>query len=272
MNKKRILAMALVAALGVLALAGCGGAKEDGSQAAQGSAVATTSGDALVVGFDQSFPPMGFKDKDGFTGFDIELAQLVGEKMGVEVKLQPIDWDSKDAELDSGNISCIWNGFTMTGREDKYEFSKPYMKNRQIIVVNKDADAKTLGDLKGKRLELQQGSTAENALNQKEDFKKTLGEVTTVPENLTALNDLEQGACDAVLMDEVVARYNIEQGRAFKVLDDSLSDEEYAVGFKLGNTELRDKVNDALEALAKEGKLTELSKKYFGEDITLLGK
>lgn len=273
MKKKSILAMTLVAALGVVALAGCGGAKDSGSQVDASSAAPAGNAEVLVVGFDQSFPPMGFKDKEkGFTGFDIELAQMVGEKTGMEIKLQPIDWDSKDAELDSGNINCIWNGFTMTGREGKYEFSKPYMKNRQVIVVKKDADVKNLQDLKGKRLELQQGSTAENALNEHKEFKDSLGEVTMVPENLTALSDLEQGSCDGVLMDEVVARYNIEQGRALKVLDDSLSEEQYAVGLKLGNTELRDKIDEALEALAKEGKLAELSKKYFGEDITLLGK
>lgn len=271
MKKKSILAMIMVAAF---ALTACGGGGGDTSApSSEGSAPAASGGDTLIVGFDQSFPPMGFKDDKGeFTGFDIELAKLAAEKMGYDISLQPIDWDSKDAELDTGNINCIWNGFTMTGREDKYTFSKPYMQNRQVLVVKKDSDVKSLADLKGKTIELQQGSTAENALNDNSDFKDSLGTVTMVPENMTALTDLEQGACDAVLMDEVVARYNIAQGREFKVLDEAMSEEEYAVGFKLGNEELAKKVDAALEELAKEGKLKELSEKYFKEDITLLGK
>ena len=269
MKKKSIVAMLLMAAF---ALTACGGGGAATSE--QGSAPAQTSNDkTLIVGFDQSFPPMGFKDSKGeFTGFDLELAKLTAEKMGYDISLQPIDWDSKDAELDTGNINCIWNGFTMTGREDKYTFSKPYMQNRQILVVKKDSDIASLADLKGKTIELQQGSTAENALNDNKDFKDSLGTVTMVPENMTALTDLEQGSCDAVLMDEVVARYNIAQGREFKVLDEAMSEEEYAVGFKLGNEELAEKVNAALDELAKDGKLKELSEKYFKEDITLIGK
>ncbi|MFR4401200.1 MAG: amino acid ABC transporter substrate-binding protein [Peptococcus niger] len=270
MKKKSIVAMLLMAAFALTACGGGGGAatSEQGSTPAQ-----TSNGKTLIVGFDQSFPPMGFKDSKGeFTGFDIELAKLTAEKMGYDISLQPIDWDSKDAELDTGNINCIWNGFTMTGREDKYTFSKPYMQNRQILVVKKDSDIASLADLKGKTIELQQGSTAENALNDNKDFKDSLGTVTMVPENMTALTDLEQGSCDAVLMDEVVARYNIAQGREFKVLDEAMSEEEYAVGFKLGNEELAEKVNAALDELAKDGKLKELSEKYFKEDITLIGK
>lgn len=271
MKKK---SLAVVMMLAIFALAGCGGgADKEGASSKSESKPATSSADTLIVGFDQTFPPMGFKDDKGnFTGFDIELAKLAAEKMGMNIKLQPIDWDSKDAELDSGNINCIWNGFTMTGREGKYEFSKPYMKNRQVLVVKKDAKFNAMADMKGKKLELQQGSTAENALNEHPEFKDGLGEVTLVPENMTALLDLDQGACDAVLMDEIVARYNIAQGRDIRVLDNALSEEEYAVGFKLGNKELRDKVNKALEELAADGKIAELSQKYFKEDITTLGK
>lgn len=134
-EEKSIVAMLLMAAFALTACGGGGGA----ATSEQGSAPAQTSNNkTLIVGFDQSFPPMGFKDSKGeFTGFDLELAKLTAEKMGYDISLQPIDWDSKDAELDTGNINCIWNGFTMTGREDKYTFSKPYMQNRQILVVKK---------------------------------------------------------------------------------------------------------------------------------------
>ncbi len=275
MKKKSLFAAILLMAFALTACGG-GGNEATTSEPTSEPAVATeaeTEVDTLIVGFDQSFPPMGFKDEKGdFTGFDIELAKLTAEKLGMEIDLQPIDWDSKDAELDSGNINCIWNGFTMTGREDKYEFSEPYMKNRQVLVVKTDSEVNSLADMADKRLELQQGSTAENALEEQAEFKDSLGEVTMVPENMTALADLEQGACDAVLMDEIVARYNIAQGREFRVIDEALSEEEYAVGFKLGNTELAEKINGALEELAAEGKLSELSMKYFEEDITSLGK
>lgn len=266
MKKKGLIALVLLA---TIALAGCGGSKKDDVQKSED----TKANSTLIVGFDQAFPPMGFKDdKGGFTGFDIELAQMAAKKMNMDVKLQPIDWDSKDAELNSGNINCIWNGFTMTGREGKYEFSVPYMKNRQVLVVKKGSTVKSLADMKGKRLELQQGSTADNALAEKKDFKESLGNVTTVPENLTALSDLEQGSCDAVLMDEIVARYIIKQGRDFVVIDDPISEEEYAVGFKLGNKDLANQINKALNDLAGDGELAKLSQKYFGQDISIIKK
>lgn len=230
-----------------------------------------TDKSTLTVGFDSSFPPMGFKDTDGeYTGFDLELAVKVAEKLDMELKLQPIDWASKDAELDSGNINVIWNGFTMTGRENDYTFSEPYMENRQVMVVNEDAEYNSLEDLKGKNIELQDGSTAEKALDSEKEFKDSLGEVLKVPDNLTALNDLEQGSTEAVLMDEIVAKYNINQGRKFRVIDESLKDEVYAIGFKLGDEELRDELDKAMKELASEGVLKELSEKWIGEDKTLI--
>lgn len=253
-----------VAVLLTFTLAGCRGGDDSAKPA---------EADTLIVGFDQNFPPMGFVGEDGeFTGFDIELAKLAAEKMGMEIKLQPINWDSKDAELETGNINCIWNGFTMTGREGQYNFSKPYMKNRQVLVVLDDSEFQNLADFNGKTVELQQESTADNALEGNQEFKNSLGEVVRVAENMTALNDLEVKSCDAVLMDEIVARYNISQGRPFRVIDEALSEEEYAVGFKLGDDELTAKVDKALQELNDEKKIEELSIKYFAEDITTLGK
>lgn len=260
----------IIALLLTVTLTSCGGTKTD-TKSNSGSDSANA--DTLIVGFDQNFPPMGFVGEDGeFTGFDIELAKLAAEKMGMDIKLQPINWDSKDAELETGNINCIWNGFTMTGREGQYNFSKPYMKNRQVLVVLEDSEYQNLSDFAGKTIELQQESTSDNALEANKEFKDSLGEVTRVAENMTALNDLEVKACDAVLMDEIVARYNISQGRKFRVIEQALSEEEYAVGFKLGEDELTAKVDKALEELNNEKKLEELSIKYFAEDITTIGK
>lgn len=270
MKKKKIFVMLASLLVLSLSIVACGGAKEDNKDTAKEE---VKQEETLLVGFDQSFPPMGFKGEDGkFTGFDLEVAQEVADKLEMEMKPVPIDWGAKDAELDTGNINCIWNGFTKTGREDKYTFSKSYMPNRQIIVVTEDSEIKDLADLEGKILELQTESTADNALKAKEGFSEKLKDIVRVPENMTALNDLEQGSCDAVLMDEVVARYNITKGRKLKVLDESLSDEEFAIGFKLGNEELRDKVDKALMEVAEEGKLKEISEKWFKEDITTLNK
>lgn len=266
MKKGKIFKILLATMMLTLVLSGCKKTEENKTIGKENQ-----SEETLLVGFDQSFPPMGFKGEDGeFEGFDLELAQLTADKLGMKMTPVPIDWSSKDAELETGNINCIWNGFTMTGREDKYTFSDTYMENRQVIVVKEDSDIKNLSDLKGKILELQTESTADNALKEKKEFADSLADIIRVPENMTALNDLEQGSCDAVLMDEIVARYNISKGKKIKVLDEALADEEFAVGFKLGNNELRDKVNGALIELANEGKLKEVSEKWFNEDITTL--
>ncbi|MDO4595334.1 MAG: amino acid ABC transporter substrate-binding protein [Tissierellia bacterium] len=221
----------------------------------------------IRLGFDEAFPPMGFRDENGeYTGFDIELAKAVAEKLNYELKLVPIAWDSKDAELQSGNINCIWNGFTKTGREDKYTFSKPYTKNRQVIVVKKNSNIKKLADLKGKRLEVQADSTGQMTIEENEEFKNSL-EITPVSDFLTALNDLEQDSTDAILMDEVVARYNKKMGKNIEILDEALSEEDYAIGFKKGNEEFKDKIQKALDEIIAEGKASEISKKYFDKDI-----
>ena len=211
------------------------------------AAAAGTEGGTLIVGFDQDFPPMGFLgDNNEYTGFDLELAQEVAKRLGLEYQAQPIAWDAKDMELESGNIDCIWNGFTMTGREDDYTWTEPYMENTQVFVVRNDSGIEGKDGLAGKVVECQADS---------------------------AFMDLQQGSVDAIAMDVIVAGYQIQHRKAdFKILDDSLSAEEYGVGFKKGNTELRDKVQAALEDMAKDGTLKEISEKWFGEDVTTIGK
>lgn len=234
----------------------------------------TTDGGTLIVGFDQDFPPMGFVGDDGeYTGFDLELAQEVAKRLGLEYKAQPIAWDSKDMELESGNIDCIWNGFTMTGREDDYTWTEPYMANQQVFVVANDSDINSQADLTGKIVEVQADSSAEAALKEAPELTATFKELLTTADYNTAFMDLEQGAVDAIAMDVIVAGYQIQQRNAdFKILDDSLSEEEYGVGFKKGNTELRDKVQSTLEEMAEDGTLQEVSEKWFGKDVTTIGK
>ena len=241
------------------------------SEKAEETTAAGTEGGTLIVGFDQDFPPMGFLGDNGeYTGFDLELAQEVAKRLGLEYKAQPIAWDAKDMELESGNIDCIWNGFTMTGREDDYTWTEPYMENTQVFVVRNDSGIEGKDGLAGKVVECQADSSAEAALKEDPDLTATFGQLLTTADYNTAFMDLQQGSVDAIAMDVIVAGYQIQQRKAdFKILDDSLSAEEYGVGFKKGNTELRDKVQAALE---KDGTLKEISEKWFGEDVTTIGK
>ena len=283
--KKRWLSLAVAATAAITVLAGCGSKTAEttaaDTEAAESQAEETTAEEAkttdsgtLIVGFDQDFPPMGFVGDDGeYTGFDLELAQEVAKRLGLEYKAQPIAWDSKDMELESGNIDCIWNGFTMTGREDDYTWTEPYMANQQVFVVANDSDINSQADLAGKIVEVQADSSAEAALKEAPELTATFKELLTTADYNTAFMDLEQGAVDAIAMDVIVAGYQIQQRNAdFKILDDSLSEEEYGVGFKKGNTELRDKVQSTLEEMAEDGTLQEVSEKWFSKDVTTIGK
>ena len=278
--KKRLALVLALSMVSVSLLAGCGkqesGAdeKKDDKKTESKAYEEKKAGDTFTVGFDQDFPPMGFVGDDGeYTGFDLELAQEVAKRLGLEYKAQPIAWDSKDMELESGNIDCIWNGFTMTGREDDYTWTEPYMANQQVFVVANDSDINSQADLAGKIVEVQADSSAEAALKEAPELTATFKELLTTADYNTAFMDLEQGAVDAIAMDVIVAGYQIQQRNAdFKILDDSLSEEEYGVGFKKGNTELRDKVQSTLEEMAEDGTLQEVSEKWFSKDVTTIGK
>lgn len=284
--KKRFVSAALAAVM-ALSMTACGSsnsaaettaadteAAESQAEETTAEEAKTTDGGTLIVGFDQDFPPMGFVGDDGeYTGFDLELAQEVAKRLGLEYKAQPIAWDSKDMELESGNIDCIWNGFTMTGREDDYTWTEPYMANQQVFVVANDSDINSQADLAGKIVEVQADSSAEAALKEAPELTATFKELLTTADYNTAFMDLEQGAVDAIAMDVIVAGYQIQQRNAdFKILDDSLSEEEYGVGFKKGNTELRDKVQSTLEEMAEDGTLQDVSEKWFSKDVTTVGK
>ena len=234
----------------------------------------TSEGGTFTVGFDQDFPPMGFVGEDGeYTGFDLELAQETAKRLGLTYVAQPIAWDAKNMELESGNIDCIWNGFTMTGREDEYTWSEPYMENSQVVVVMEDSGIETLEDLAGKIVEVQADSSAEAALKEMPDLTSTFGTLQTTPDYNTAFMDLEMGSVDAIAMDVIVAGYQMQEREgSFKILEESLASEEYAIGFKKGNTELCEKVQQTLEEMAADGTMAEISKKWFGEDITTIGK
>ncbi|HZJ77714.1 MAG TPA: amino acid ABC transporter substrate-binding protein [Clostridia bacterium] len=261
-NLKRILAVALAVMMIASLFAGCGG---------------NSGKNVLKFGFDANFPPMGFKDDSGeYVGFDIDVAKEVVKIIEGydELELIPIDWDSKNAELESGNIDMIWNGFTMhvDNRDKDYTWTEAYMENAQVICVATDSDIQSLNDLKDKSVAAQKDSSGLAAFK-KTEIANSAKEIKEFPEYDTALMNLESGAVDAVVIDETVIGYKIAQGNdKFRILDDSLAAEEYGVAFLKGNTELRDKVQTALETLAENGKLAEISTNWFSSDITTVGK
>lgn len=268
--KKRLIAL-MVAVLTVLSLTACG-SRNEGSDS---SLKYIKDNKKLILGLDDSFAPMGFRDSSGnIVGFDIDLATAVCEKLGVELVLQPIDWKTKEVELNTKNIDCIWNGFSVTDeRLQNLTMSIPYMDNSISLVVVNGSQIKTMADMAGKKLAVQSGSSAEEALNEEENkaFKDSLGEVISLSDYTTALLDLETGSSDAVLMDSVMANYMInELGKNYVVLDDSLVAEEYAVGFRKGDEALCKAVEDAFKELKKDGTLEKISKKWFGSDITTI--
>ncbi len=227
----------------------------------------------LVMGLDDSFPPMGFREDGEIVGFDVDVAKEVCSRLGIELKLQPINWDNKMHELNSGNIDCIWNGFTINEeRKKEVLFTEPYMNNRQVLVVLADSEYQTIDDLKGKKIGLQAESSAADALNSAEDFRDSV-EVFEFDDNMNALMDLEVGGVDAVLMDEVVANYNIAQkGKGYRVLDQELAHEEYGIGFRKKDKALMEKIQQTLEEMAEDGTLEQISIKWFDEDLTTIGK
>ncbi len=279
---KKIVAAILLAGM-ALSMAACGNEKADdkkvdASVKTDGTEDAaeneTAAGDTFTVGFDQDFPPFGYVGDDGeFTGFDIEMATECAKRMGKEVILQPIDWDAKDMELESGTIDCIWNGFTVNGREDQYTWSDSYMDNTQVVITKKDSGITTLADLAGKIVEVQKESSAQSALEDEDhtELLASFGDFLQVAEYNTAFMDLESGAVDAIAIDIGVANFQLEgKEDDYLILEETISSEQYAVGFLKGNETLRDEVQSTLMEMVEDGTFAEISDKYFGYDVCTL--
>lgn len=264
---KKILATILVAAM-TLSLVACGASDKD--------AAANGERTTFIVGFDAEFPPYGSLDEatGEYVGFDLDLAAEVCARRGWELVKQPIDWNAKDMELSSGSIDCIWNGFTMTGREDQYTWSVPYIDNSQVIVVAADSGIKTKADLAGKVLGVQKDSSALAALQDEENAEnkaiaESLAELVQYGDYNTGFMDLETGAIDAIAIDIGVANYQIREREAGKyvMLDEELSSELYAVGFLKGNEELKNQVEETLMEMVEDGTFMEIAQKYAGDGI-----
>ncbi len=239
---------------------------------------ASADDDTFVVGFDAEFPPYGYKaDNGSYVGFDLDLAKEVCKRNNWTFKEQPIDWDAKDSELDSGSIDCIWNGFTINGREDDYTWTEPYIDNKQVVVVKADSGIDSLEDLEGKIVETQKDSSALAALEgDQKDLADTFQTLTQIADYNTAFMDLQSGACDAVAMDIGVAQYQVSKDNPddYKILTEEISSEQYGVGFKKGNTELRDQVQATLDEMFEDGTVEKIAANYedFGVPGSLIQK
>lgn len=277
---KKFFALLLSAVMVVGVLSGCSAAGSDVQESSENTTVggAKKEGDTFTVGFDAEFPPYGYMDDNGeYVGFDLELAEEVCKRNGWTLKKQPIDWDSKDMELSSGSIDCIWNGFTMQGREDLYTWSVPYVDNSQVFVTKADSGIASQADLAGKIVGVQKDSSALAALEgDAAALAATFADMTQYADYNTAFMDLEAGAVDAVAIDIGVASYQISQrDGAYIILDDQLASEQYGIGFLLGNTELKDQVEKTLLEMVADGTFMTVAEKYadFGMvDSVCLGK
>lgn len=296
---KKMLAIAIVLAL-VLSFTACqpgaapaetsapaspsetASAPAESSAAAQESAQSTEPTDdslkkikdkgTFIQGFDETFMPMGFKDKDGqHKGFDIDMAREFVKRIGVELVLQPIDWNSKELELSSGKIDSIWNGFSVSEeRKKNLSLSKSYMANRQVLVVKADSPIQTLADLAGKKVITQEKSAAYDAIMANADFSKSLGEIVQVSDYVKACIELDAGTVDCIAIDEVYIKYYITTNKSdYRILKEDLGAEEYAVGFRKGDAALTTEWNKIYLQLLNEGIAQEISKKWFGEDILI---
>lgn len=229
--------------------------------------------DSVVIGIDDTFVPMGFKNNKGeIVGFDVDLAKEVFKRIGLAVKFQSIDWAMKETELNSDNIDLIWNGYSITKeRKQKVTFTKPYLENRQVIITLANSNINSKKDLKGKNVAAQSGSSSLDAINKESEVSKTFdgGEPVLFETNNEALINLEAGRTDAVVADEILARYYIQQRgvNKYKVIKDDFGKEEYAVGLRKQDKDLLLKVQKALDDMKKDGTSTKISEKWFGKNI-----
>ena len=267
-------ALGAVSMAAMLALTSCGSSD---SSSSGGSADAgedkslqkVLDNGKLILGLDATFKPMGYTDEnDQIVGFDIDCAKEVCTRLGITLEPYGVNWETKEIDLNAGTIDCIWNGLSVSEERKKVMLmSEPYMENKMVFVVNKDSAVNTLADLDGKKVAVQNGSTAQEILKGSEvGGKVTTSELQT---NVEALNQLELGMCDAVFLDSVVAEYEITtSGKAFRVLEEGLEPEQYAIGFRLEDKALCDKIYETLKEMKSDGKLGEISTKWFGKDIT----
>lgn len=267
---KKLLAFFTAAALAILA-AGCSSGAQKNPSARDDSLQKMLSSGRFIIGLDVEFPPMGFIDESGeIVGFDVDVAQEVCNRMGVKLVKQPIDWATKEETLNRGEIDCIWSAMSITPvRAEAMNLSEPYMQNELIFLVPTDSDARSPRDLRGKTVGLQPYTSEQDVLEAAEFYE----DISVVYGNdyVELMRQMQEGKLDAVFTDSVFAYYYIYSGGdPFYVLSDSLGEDEYAIGFRKHDQALRDRVQQILNEMSTDGTLSELSKKWFGSDITLV--
>lgn len=272
--KMKKFVLGIVAVTAIVTLTACGSKKE----ASDTNSWKTIEKDKKVtIGLDDTFVPMGFKDDDGkIVGFDVDLAKAVFKEYGIEAKFQPIDWSMKENELDNGTIDLIWNGYTVTkSREKKVLFSDPYAQNEQVLVTKKDSGITDAKGMKGKVLGAQEGSSGYEAFNNQADVLKDNvkdNDATLYASFNEAMIDLENNRIDGLLIDKVYADYYLKQANKmdnFNIFNVGFTNEDFAVGARKGDKELISKINSAFKKLQEDGQYAEISKKWFGEELTL---
>lgn len=275
---KKFAAMLLTGAMAVSLMA-CGGssgastsADAPAEEAAEADAAEADEDTVFVVGFDAEYPPYGYLDieTNEYTGFDLELAQELCNRRGWTLEKKPINWDNKDAEIDSGSIDCIWNGMTYTGREELYTWSDPYVNNSIVIAVNADSDIQTAADLADKIVITQSDSSALTALESEElaALRGTFKELQQNPSYNTCFQDLQTGAVQAVAVDIGVAQYQMRNNEGkFRILEEPISTEQYAIAFKLGNEALRDQVQETYDEMLADGTVMKIAQNYAEDNL-----
>lgn len=254
-------------AMAAVVVTGCGKKEEPVAAAVDPAPVVAK---AIVIGLDDNFPPMGFRDeKNELVGFDIDLAKEVGNRLGVEVTFKPIDWSAKESELNGNRIDVLWNGLTITEeRKANILFTKPYLENRQIVVVTDKSAITNKAQLAGAVVGVQDGSSAVDAVQKDDATAKSIKELKKFGDNVTALMDLSAGRLDAVVVDEVVGRYYTgKKPGEYRVLEENFGTEDYGVGVRKDDTELAAKLDKALDDMKADGAAESISTKWFGKDI-----
>jgi polar amino acid transport system substrate-binding protein len=254
-GRKGIIFLAIVLLIGVL-LSACTQQTNDEAK-------------KIVMGLDETFAPMGFRDANGeIVGFDVDLANEMASRNGWDLEFQPIDWSMKETELNAGNIDLIWNGYTITdARKEMVDFSTPYLKNAQVIVVLNDSPIKTIADLKGKAVATQAESSSLDAARAEAGFIESLkdGKLIEYATFNDVFNDLESKRTEAIIVDEVMARYymNNKGEEGYRVLDEDLGPEEFGIGVRKDDADLLKEINAALEKMKSDGKYDEIYEKWF---------
>ena len=275
MKRNLILILLLCFSL-TMVLSGCNSTKNDAEKTPAPAQTDTSWQDIqdkgyFVMGLDDAFPPMGFRDeKNEIVGFDIDLAKEAAKRLGVDVKFQTIVWESKLEEINSGNIDVIWNGFSVTPeRQKEYLFTKPYIKNRQVIVVTADSPIKTKADLEGKKVGIQAGSSAQDAvMADKATYEVIKDNLFEFDDNVMAMKDLKGGGLDAVVVDIIVGKYYVSKHPGeYKFLEEDFGAEDFAVGLRITDKAFLAEMNKALDDMKADGTASEISNKWFSEDI-----